>query len=115
MLNFGERLKEERNALNMNQQTFADRAGVSKTTQFNYEKGLRQPDATYLAALSEMGVDVMYVLTGSRSLNSKPLAPDETALLDNYRHLCDEQREAVFRVSEVMSVGTKQEKNFSQG
>ncbi len=113
MLNFGDRLKEERNALKLNQQAFADRVGVSKTTQFNYEKGLRQPDATYLAALSEMGVDVMYVLTGSRSLNS--LAPDESALLDNYRHLCDEQREAVYRVSEVMSADYKTEKKVNQG
>ena len=113
MLNFGERLKKERNALGMNQQAFADKAGVSKTTQFNYEKGTRQPDAGYLAAISEMGVDVMYVLTGSRSLNS--LAPDESSLLDNYRHLCEEQRDAVFRVSQVMSAGYRAEKKSNQG
>jgi transcriptional regulator with XRE-family HTH domain len=113
LLNLGDRLKEERTALGMNQQSFADRAGVSKTTQFNYEKGTRQPDAVYLAAISEMGVDVMYVLTGSRSLNS--LAPDESSLLDNYRHLCDEQRDVVFKVSEVMSAGRKQGKNFREG
>lgn len=67
MLNFSERLKEERKRLGHNQASFGDAAGVSKTTQFNYEKGDRQPDAAYFSAVAEIGVDIQYLITGKRS------------------------------------------------
>ncbi|WP_178125774.1 helix-turn-helix domain-containing protein [Pseudomonas sp. EMN2] len=65
-MNIGERLKEERVRLGYNQADFAAIAGVAKTSQFNYEKGDRSPDAAYLAAVAEKGVDVLYVVTGAR-------------------------------------------------
>ena len=40
---------------------------MQKRAQINYEKDERQPDAGYLAAVAAAGVDVFYVLTGSRS------------------------------------------------
>lgn len=39
-------------------------AGVTKKTQGLYERNERSPSAEYLAALSECGVDVLYVVTG---------------------------------------------------
>jgi transcriptional regulator with XRE-family HTH domain len=113
MVDFFERLREARIETGLSQTDFAAKAGVTKKTQSLYERGERSPSAEYLSAISDL-VDVTYLLTGNRSVPVQ-LAPDESALLENYRHLCDEQREAVFRVSEVMSAGTKQEKNFSQG
>lgn len=88
MLNFGERLKEERVRLGYNQGDFAAFAGVAKTSQFNYEKGDRSPDAAYLAAVAEKGVDVLYVLTGERKPQpANSLTAAEAELLKNYREL----------------------------
>ncbi|WP_244128947.1 helix-turn-helix domain-containing protein [Burkholderia gladioli] len=79
----GERLKEERGRLEMNQTQFAAVAGVGKTTQINYESGNRVPDAEYLASLAKVGLDVQYVVTGVRS--SVALSPDERDLVAMYR------------------------------
>lgn len=66
----GDRLKSERMRLAMSQTALASVGGVGKTTQINYEKGLRNPDATYLAAVAGAGVDVLYVVTGQSSMPS---------------------------------------------
>jgi transcriptional regulator with XRE-family HTH domain len=66
MNNFGDRLREERVRLGMNQTDFAQAGGVTKGSQFNYEAGHRAPDLAYLAAVSALGVDVQYVVTGIR-------------------------------------------------
>jgi transcriptional regulator with XRE-family HTH domain len=63
----GDRLKLERQRIGLGQAEFGAKAGVSKTSQFNYESGERMPDAAYLAAAYTMGVDVLYVVTGQRS------------------------------------------------
>lgn len=63
---FGERLKEERTRLDMNQADFAEIAGVTKKTQILYEKNERTPDGNYFAAIATKGADVMYILTGDR-------------------------------------------------
>lgn len=65
-MTIGERLKEERSRLGMNQTDIGALGGVGKTTQINYEKGNGVPDARYLAAVAEKGVDVLYVVTGQR-------------------------------------------------
>ncbi|WP_353191985.1 helix-turn-helix transcriptional regulator [Pandoraea pnomenusa] len=64
---FGSRLREERSRLQLSQSAFADLAGVTKTTQGNYETNKRSPDATYLAAIARHGADVGYVVTGERT------------------------------------------------
>lgn len=67
MGSIGERLREERERTGLIQAAFAERAGVAKTTQFNYEKDERAPDALYLAAIAALGIDVLYILTGERN------------------------------------------------
>lgn len=68
--NVGARLREERTRLHLSQAAFADVAGVTKTTQGNYETNKRSPDATYLATIAASGVDVQYVVTGQRATDS---------------------------------------------
>ncbi|WP_186289481.1 helix-turn-helix domain-containing protein [Methylomonas koyamae] len=85
MSNFGDRLKEERERLQLSQSAFGDIGGVRKQAQLHYEKGERFPDSNYLAAIANSGVDVAYVLTGQRTQNAA-VTPMEVALLDNYRH-----------------------------
>ena len=48
MLSLPERIREERKRLGLTQVQFAEIAGVQPTTQINYEKGTRTPDAGYL-------------------------------------------------------------------
>lgn len=65
-LGVGERLREERERLGKNQTDFGVSAGVSRGTQKAYELESSSPDVRYLSGLQELGVDVYYVLTGSR-------------------------------------------------
>lgn len=109
MLNFGEelgiRLKEERVRLGFNQADFAALAGVAKTSQFNYEKGERSPDAAYLAAMAAAGVDVLYVVTGERKpVQADSLTEEENKLVQRYRAMSPESRASVDRVTEALSV-----------
>lgn len=63
----GKRLREERNRLGFTQEEFAEIAKIVKNTQLKYENGSRYPDALYLQAISEVGADISYIVTGIRS------------------------------------------------
>ncbi|MBK5145960.1 helix-turn-helix transcriptional regulator [Budviciaceae bacterium BWR-B9] len=67
MSTFGERLKEERSRLRLNQEEFAALGGVRRGAQVNYEKDERAPDSNYMTSIANNGVDIQYVLTGNRS------------------------------------------------
>lgn len=60
------RLKEERVRMKYTQLRFAAIGGVLANAQSKYERGERSPSALYLAQLAQVGVDVLYVLTGQR-------------------------------------------------
>lgn len=68
----GRRLRESRDALGLSQTEMAEAVlaggarGATRQTQSNYEKGERMPDAGYLAVAADLGVDVLYVITGRR-------------------------------------------------
>lgn len=92
----GERLREERERLQMTQSDFAEVAeaagvpGATRQSQARYEKGLAAPSCPYLAALAPVGVDVLYVLTGQRGMQPTPgpaLRDGEAELLEGYRAL----------------------------
>lgn len=101
----GERLKEERLRLGLNQAELAAVGGVAKTSQFNYEKGERSPDAAYLAAVAVAGVDVLYVVTGTRTpAAASSLSDVENILVQRYRTMPPENRATVDRVAEAMAV-----------
>ncbi len=65
-MNFGARLAEERKRIGLNQKDFAEIGGVTKTSQVNYESGERSPNVDYLQAITSAGVDVQYIITGVR-------------------------------------------------
>lgn len=62
----GERLKEERQRLGLPQREMAQLSGVSREMWAKYEAGA-EPGAAALARLAAHGVDVLYVLTGTRA------------------------------------------------
>ncbi len=85
--------------MGFNQADFAAIAGVAKTSQFNYEKGDRSPDADYLAAVAERGVDILYVVVGQRLPVAEPtLSSDEVEMVEQVRALDDEDKGAVKRL-----------------
>jgi len=109
-LDIGERLKEERERLKMNQTDFAGLGGVTRKTQFNYESGERAPDAAYLAILVQHGVDVYYVITGIRQtpvveqeVTAESLSAQEKALLDNYRNSPEAGKRAIRATLEAVA------------
>lgn len=65
--NINERIRAERERLGLSQAAAAEKMGVSRTTQVNYETGKRKADSDYLFALGKLGADVGYVLFGERS------------------------------------------------
>ncbi len=99
----GERIKEERERLGMTQPEFAAAAGAAKRTLIEWEKGSTSPTAVQLSALVVAGVDALYILTGQRGAPSVPLAPDEAALLDNYRNSPPAGRDALKATSAALA------------
>lgn len=51
----------------MSQAAMAEAGGVGLNSQSNYENGHRSPDATYLEKVAAAGVDVAYLLLGTRT------------------------------------------------
>lgn len=127
MTDFHLRLVSERKRLDLNQADFGALGGVTKDSQLNYEKGTRRPDSAYLEAIAAHGVDVGYLLTGSRALVMRTyttsvestavvateaapkegqrkdliarfVTPEEAALLDNYEASDEEGQAAARRV-----------------
>ncbi|MCW2478854.1 helix-turn-helix transcriptional regulator [Candidatus Symbiopectobacterium sp. NZEC135] len=111
----GLRIKEERERLSLTQQGMAEAIGVAKRTFIDWEKERTSPTAVQLSALSLMGMDVLYVLTGQRSSTTareKPsLTRRQSALLDNYDHLGEADKAALertaFALAEQERVGKK--------
>lgn len=66
----GERIREERERLKLNQTQFGTAGGVAKNTQLRYENNDRSPDAQYLEKLATYGVDILYIVTGQRNENA---------------------------------------------
>jgi len=96
------RIREERKRLLFaTQAQLAEQLGVSPGSVHNYESGKRSPDAEFLAAFASAGADVLYILTGQRTVGV--LAPDEAALLDNYRHTQEAGKEALRTTSAALA------------
>lgn len=77
MSTYGKRLRQERLRLHLTQKLLAQAGGVSRHAQSAYERGISLPRAPYLAAITLQGVDVLYIITGRRSLQIG--TPIETA------------------------------------
>jgi transcriptional regulator with XRE-family HTH domain len=104
LMESGERLREERERLGLTQAELGEIAAVAKNTQHNYEKGVRSPDAAYLAAVAAAGVDVLYVVTGQRTPRvEEGLSEREKAVLDNYRSLGEGDQAAVQRLTDALA------------
>ena len=71
----------------MSQTQFGEIGGVTKKTQMLYESGERLPDAAYLRAVTQIGVDAQYVLTGVRSKNLDELMVSDEFVAETAQEL----------------------------
>lgn len=106
----GKRLREERLRLGLSQAEFAALGGRKNKTQLNYEANASSPDAAYLLALGEIGVDIFFVLKGERSsLHASEACggdPEEAELVGLFRELSDAGKAALmaFAISSVKAL-----------
>ena len=103
----GERLREERENAGLTQQQMADEAGVRREMWSKYERGVAAPGAAVFEALARKGLDLVFILTGMRQVQSAPLAPDERILLDNYRHSPPDAQAALKATSDAFARRTR--------
>tara|TARA_Y100001001_G_scaffold114491_1_gene112139 strand:+ start:4621 stop:4998 length:378 start_codon:yes stop_codon:yes gene_type:complete len=97
------RLREERKALGLDQQQIADALDVSLKTVGRWEKNIAIP-SDKLAGLATQGFDVVYVLTGQRMPRPvEGLSERESAVLDNFRSLPEEDRASVQRLTNALA------------
>ena len=100
----GDRLREERDRLGLNQTDFGAKGGVSRGTQKAYELGANSPYLRYLAALEGAGVDIQYVLSGSRALLSEQVLDEtETTVIENFRVLSESDKASVLRLTNALA------------
>lgn len=86
---FSERLKDDRVQRGLTQDQMALAIKMSKRSYCAYEAGETSPSAKLLAALTSMGSDIGYLLTGQRTSGVNPTVPaltaDEQELLELFR------------------------------
>lgn len=85
MKGIGQRLRQERTRLKLSQSALGAVGGVETNAQGNYESGARYPKADYLLRVAGAGVDLDFVLTGSRhrnleSMGDRPLTEENEDL-----------------------------------
>ncbi|WIM85078.1 helix-turn-helix transcriptional regulator [Gallibacterium anatis] len=105
MLQISDFLKSERERLGLTQEEIASKCGVSKRTYIYYEQGERVPNTDFLAALTQIGGDVMYVLSGIRGVAQ--LSSLENMVLSAFNALNDEEKLQAF----VFLTGLKTQKS----
>lgn len=103
MVSFFERLRDERQRLGLSQTELAEAGGVTKKTQGLYERGDRSPSADYLMAISTVGMDLPYLLSGNRlvPLCSSNASPDELTV--GLSSLGNQQRDLVTQLISALS------------
>lgn len=96
-MQMGERIREERERLGLNQTDFAALAGATRKALFNWESDAASPNAAALAVWADAGLDVLYVVTGQRAGGVKPaptLTAEEETMLGYFRDASKEVRRA---------------------
>lgn len=98
----GVRLRDERLRLDLSQLSFAEQCGISRSTLSAWEKGDQSPNGAAFALMAALGIDVLYVITGSRSGDSESsLAQGERELLQAWRNGSPDGRAALEAVAKL--------------
>ncbi|WP_426224875.1 transcriptional regulator [Pseudomonas sp. DSP3-2-3] len=91
----------------MPQYLFAAVGGVKPNAQVKYESGRRLPRGDYLAAIAVTGIDLLFILTGKRSVGLSQLTGSERLFIAAYRDIegADKQlmSHLLFRLNGVLN------------
>ncbi|MBG7618672.1 transcriptional regulator [Herbaspirillum sp. AP02] len=90
----------------------ADELAITARTQIKYEIGETAPDAYYLHGLVAIGIDVTYVLTGTRGVLP---TPQESELISCYRNVDAATRNVLVQLLQGMarmSLATRKKRDF---
>lgn len=90
---FGNRLKEERKKLGYTQAQAAEICGVSGRMWGDYERGVSQPKTELFFQFEKAGIDVNYVMHGTRGStvekSAEKLSNEEQELINLFRQAND--------------------------
>lgn len=112
MSNCDERLREEIESIGVSK--LAKSLGVARNTLYNWvEKGNVPMDK--LLALGKEGLDVVYILTGQRSIPTSTLNKREEALLDNYRNTNEQGQRALESTASAFAQSATQKQAANGG
>ena len=104
MNGIGSRLRQERERLGLSQKSFGEIGGVEANAQGKYENGDRAPKADYLSRVAARGVDVLYVLTGTRTPTLVDnLTQIEERVLVTYRGLHKDDQDAIRQLTSSLA------------
>lgn len=104
MSGIGSRLRQERERLGLSQRVFGEIGGVEANAQVKYESGGRAPRADYLSLVAQVGVDVLYVLTGTATpIQLESLSQIEEKVLAGYRAMFKEDQDAIRRLTSTLA------------
>ncbi|MDW5416811.1 helix-turn-helix transcriptional regulator [Iodobacter sp. CM08] len=101
MLGVSERLKEERKRLGLSQEMAANALGISVDSLYGYEKNKTNPPVSVLLPFSDLGADVLYIVTGQRSSASLP--EPEQQLITAFRSASAEGQSAILTTATALS------------
>lgn len=87
----GERIRNERLRLGLSQEDFAALFNKKKMTCFRYEKGERVMTLEDLELLAAAGVDVFYLVTGTRKI-THDVSGDDFEILEMVKKVSAEQK-----------------------
>jgi transcriptional regulator with XRE-family HTH domain len=109
----GARLRQLRAQAGLTQDQLAEKLGISKRTQGNYESGASDAPASYLSlAASELGFDVAFIVNGVRAtLPNDALSEIEDRLVTQYRSITPFDQEAICRFLQAMADDAARHRN----
>ncbi|WP_426139664.1 helix-turn-helix domain-containing protein [Pseudomonas sp. DWP3-1-2] len=109
MEGIGTRLKSERKRLDLSQQELGAIGGIEANAQGLYERGKRFPNAGYLGAIAEAGVDVLFVITGTRKvLAVEAVTAGDMKLLTELDGLPDDVQDDIKRLVSTLFIADAQ-------
>lgn len=99
MEGIGSRLKLERKRLELSQHELGGIGGIEANAQGLYERGKRFPNASYLSSIAKAGVDILFVITGTRKVRAVDGITDgDTKLLSELDGLPDDVQQDIKRL-----------------
>lgn len=109
----GARLREQRKENGLTQDQIAEKLGISKRTQGNYESGSSDAPAGYLSkVMQDLGFDVNYILTGQRAkVIESSLDMVEDSIIKMFRCIPDFDQKAILRILKGMADDAARESN----